>query len=125
MKRLVAGESGVTRTGSRNLYYGDRIAKRIYYLESWGGQRLGVRSTRRQVKVLKLAAGSEIGDVVERLHSWVSHHDIALELTRRSRVTLDGDGVDSEARDNVCSGGSLGGEWTGRDKHDRCCCDPG
>jgi hypothetical protein len=77
------------------------------------------------MKILELASGAEIGDIVECLHAWVSYNDISLELTRRSRVTLDGDGVDSEARDNVCSGRSLRGEWTGREKHDRCCCDPG
>jgi hypothetical protein len=76
------------------------------------------------MKILELASGSKIGDIVECLHPWVSYHDISLELAWRSRVTLDGDGVDSEARDNVCRGGSLGGEWTGREKHDRCCCDP-
>jgi len=124
MVRLPHGESRVTRTGSRNLHYGDRVAKRIYYLESWRGRWFGVRSTLRQVKILELASGSEIGDIVECLHAWVSYNDISLELTRSSRVTLDGDGVDSEARDNVCSGGSLRGEWTGRKKHDRCC-DPG
>jgi hypothetical protein len=77
------------------------------------------------MKSLELPSAAETGDVVKGLHAWVSHHDISFQLGRRARITLNRDGVDSEARDDVRRGGSLRGEWTGCEKHDRCCCDPG
>jgi len=45
-------------------------------------------------------------------------HEIAFQPIAGARVSLDRDGVDAEARDDVCSGGSLRGQWTGGKKRE-------